>query len=214
MTEVLPVAQFGGRRGWVMTACCCMRRTPDDFNALTDAARGYGRPVGLDIVLNHVGPQGNCRLLLSPDFFHPERMTPWGTGIAHDVGAVRHYLAEAPLYWLQEYNLDGLRFDALDQIEDTPDPHILMVIARHIRAEVPEHPTHLTTEDCRNVIFLPPRDAGMGARQAASSTREDRSSRRGVDCTVFTNRCLTRGPRRKLATAWSATRGAPVAPLR
>ncbi|WP_421505965.1 malto-oligosyltrehalose trehalohydrolase [Erwinia rhapontici] len=168
MIEVLPVAQFGGRRGWgydgvLLYAPHAAYGTPDDFKAFIDAAHGYGISVVLDIVLNHFGPQGNYLPLLSPDFFHPERMTPWGAGIAHDVEAVRQYIAEAPLYWLREFNLDGLRFDAIDQIEDTTDPHILIEIAQRIRAELPERPIHLTTEDCRNVIFLHPRDADGNA---------------------------------------------------
>lgn len=101
MIEVLPVAHFGGRRGWgydgvLLYAPHAAYGTPEDFKAFIDAAHGYGISVVLDIVLNHFGPQGNYLPLISPDFFHPERKTPWGAGIANDVEAVRHYIAEAP----------------------------------------------------------------------------------------------------------------------
>ena len=131
--EVMPVSQFGGARGW-----------------------GYDGV--LHIVLNHFGPEGNYLPLLSPAFFHQDRMTPWGNGIAYEVEAVRQYIAEAPLFWLSEYHLDGLRFDAIDQIHDDAETHILPEIAQRIRDAFPDRHIHLTTEDSRNVIFLHPRD--------------------------------------------------------
>ncbi|WP_318389422.1 malto-oligosyltrehalose trehalohydrolase [Enterobacter sp.] len=160
--EVLPVSQFGGDRGWgydgvLLYAPHSAYGSPDDFKAFIDAAHGLGISVVLDIVLNHFGPEGNYLPLLSPDFFHKERHTPWGAGIAYDVDAARRYIAEAPLYWLKEFNLDGLRFDAIDQIEDTAEKHVLIEIAERIRAEITDRPVHLTTEDSRNVIFLHPR---------------------------------------------------------
>ncbi|MDU2734314.1 MAG: alpha-amylase family glycosyl hydrolase, partial [Mixta calida] len=162
MIEVMPLSQFGGNRGWgydgvLLYAPHSAYGTPDDFKAFVDAAHGHGLSVVLDIVLNHFGPEGNYLPLLSPDFFHKERMTPWGAGIAYDVDAARRYIEEAPLFWLREYHLDGLRFDAIDQIEDPSDKHVLIEIAERIRAEITDRPIHLTTEDCRNVIFLHPR---------------------------------------------------------
>jgi malto-oligosyltrehalose trehalohydrolase len=74
------------------------------------------------------------------------------------VDAARRYIAEAPLYWLTEFRLDGLRFDAIDQIEDKSEKHILMDIARRIRQQITDRPVHLTTEDSRNIIDLHPRD--------------------------------------------------------
>jgi len=163
MIEVLPVSQFGGNRGWgydgvLLYAPHSAYGSPDDFKAFVDAAHALGISVVLDIVLNHFGPEGNYLPLLAPQFFHEERMTPWGAGIAYDVDAVRRYIVEAPLYWLKEFNLDGLRFDAIDQIEDTASKHILIEIAERIRQAITERPVHLTTEDSRNVIFLHPRD--------------------------------------------------------
>ncbi len=102
------------------TALCSARRIryARGFHAFIDAAHGLGLSVVLDIVLNHFGPEGNYLPLLSPAFFDAERMTPWGNGIAYEREPVRHYITDAPLYWLTEYRLDGLRFDAIDQIKD------------------------------------------------------------------------------------------------
>ncbi|EBW2655206.1 malto-oligosyltrehalose trehalohydrolase, partial [Salmonella enterica subsp. enterica serovar Mikawasima] len=71
--EVMPVAQFGGERGWgydgvLLYAPHSAYGTPDDFKAFIDAAHGYGLSVVLDIVLNHFGPEGNYLPLLAPAF--------------------------------------------------------------------------------------------------------------------------------------------------
>lgn len=163
LIEVMPVAQSGGTRGWgydgvLLYAPHSSYGSPDDFKAFIDAAHGYGISVMLDIVLNHFGPQGNYLPLLSPDFFDSERMTPWGDAIAYSVEAVRRYISEVPLFWLTEYRLDGLRFDAIDQIDDPASRHILVEIAERIRADITDRPIHLTTEDSRNVIFLHPHE--------------------------------------------------------
>ena len=178
MIEVLPVSQFGGNRGWgydgvLLYAPHSAYGSPDDFKAFVDAAHGHGLSVVLDIVLNHFGPEGNYLPLLAPDFFHKERMTPWGAGIAYEVDAARRYIVEAPLYWLQEYHLDGLRFDAIDQIEDTSSKHALIEIAERIRREIKDRPIHLTTEDSRNVTFLHPRDKQGNAPLYTSEWNDD-----------------------------------------
>ncbi len=162
LIEVMPVAQFGGDRGWgydgvLFYAPHAAYGTPDEFKAFIDAAHGYGLSVVLDIVLNHFGPEGNYLPTLSPDFFDPQRTTPWGNGIASEIDAVRRYIVEAPLYWLTEYRLDGLRFDAIDQIKDDSATHVLVEIAERIRSDITDRPIHLTTEDSRNVTFLHPR---------------------------------------------------------
>ncbi|MCK7163918.1 malto-oligosyltrehalose trehalohydrolase [Enterobacter cloacae] len=161
--EVMPVSQFGGSRGWgydgvLLYAPHSTYGAPEDFHAFIDAAHGLGLSVVLDIVLNHFGPEGNYLPLLSPAFFDAQRMTPWGNGIAYEREPVRHYILDAPLFWLTEYRLDGLRFDAIDQIKDTASKHILQQIAETIREALPDRHIHLTTEDSRNVIFLHPRD--------------------------------------------------------
>ena len=160
--ELMPLSQFAGNRGWgydgvLLYAPHSAYGTPDDVKAFVDAAHGFGLSVVLDIVLNHFGPEGNYLPLLSPAFFDKARSTPWGAGIAYDVEAARHYIADAPLYWLKEFKLDGLRFDAIDQIEDNSEKHLLNEIAERIRREITDRPVHLTTEDCRNIISLHPR---------------------------------------------------------
>ncbi|RWX78946.1 malto-oligosyltrehalose trehalohydrolase [Neorhizobium lilium] len=159
MIELLPLAHFAGHHGWgydgvLLYAPHAAYGAPEDFKAFVDAAHAHGISVVLDIVLNHFGPDGNYLPLLAPPSFHPEKRTPWGAAIAYDVDAMRSYIADAPLYWLEEFHLDGLRFDAIDQIEDMSEKHVLIEIAERIRAEITDRPIHLTTEDARNVTFL------------------------------------------------------------
>ncbi|MFK3690812.1 malto-oligosyltrehalose trehalohydrolase [Agrobacterium tumefaciens] len=159
MIEVMPVSHFGGNHGWgydgsLLYAPHTAYGAPDDFKAFIDEAHGHGISVVLDIVLNHFGPEGNYLSLLAPSFFDKDRKTPWGDGIAYDVDAVRRYIVDAPLYWLHEFHLDGLRFDAIDQIEDNSAKHILVEIAERIRREITDRPIHLTTEDSRNIVSL------------------------------------------------------------
>ncbi|MEB4675516.1 malto-oligosyltrehalose trehalohydrolase [Enterobacteriaceae bacterium G50] len=161
--EIMPVAQFGGSRGWgydgvLLYAPHSAYGSPQDFLAFIDAAHGLGLSVILDIVLNHFGPEGNYLPVLSPEFFCEERTTPWGNAIAYENKSVRQYILEAPLYWLSEYHLDGLRFDAIDQINDVSVKHILTEIAEEIRKTIPDRYIHLTTEDSRNIVSLHPRD--------------------------------------------------------
>lgn len=176
--EIMPVSQFGGERGWgydgvLLYAPHSAYGTPEDFHALVDAAHGLGLSVVLDIVLNHFGPEGNYLPALSPAFFHQDRMTPWGNAIAYESQPARQYIVEAPLYWLTEYGLDGLRFDAIDQIHDASETHVLQEIAARIREAIPDRHVHLTTEDSRNVVFLHPRDVRGNAPLFTAEWNDD-----------------------------------------
>lgn len=158
--ELMPVAQFSGNRGWgydgvLLYAPHPAYGTPEEMKAFIDTAHDHGLMVLLDVVYNHFGPDGNYLHAYAPDFFHPERHTPWGAAIAYERDAVRRFFIENALYWLEEFQLDGLRFDAIDNIVDENSDRELMVeIAERIRAEFPGRHIHLTTEDNRNITRL------------------------------------------------------------
>jgi malto-oligosyltrehalose trehalohydrolase len=133
---------------------------PDDLRALVDAAHAHGLMVLLDVVYNHFGPEGNYLHLYAEPFFDPSRQTPWGAAIDYAKPPVRRFFADNALHWLHEYRLDGLRLDAIDQIRDPSEPDILVEIARRVRAEIPDRPVHLTTEDNRNLTYLHERGPG------------------------------------------------------
>ncbi|RHZ98039.1 malto-oligosyltrehalose trehalohydrolase [Cereibacter sphaeroides] len=160
MIELMPVAQFGGNRGWgydgvLLYAPHPAYGTPEDLKALVDAAHGLGMSVVLDVVYNHFGPDGNYLGAYAADFFDPERHTPWGSAIAYHLPPVRRFFLDNALYWLTEFRFDGLRIDAADHIRDPDsDPEVLVDLARAIRQRIPDRPIHLTTEDNRNITRL------------------------------------------------------------
>ncbi|MGV8855802.1 MAG: malto-oligosyltrehalose trehalohydrolase [Devosia sp.] len=162
--QIMPVGQFGGERGWgydgvLIYAPHRAYGTPEEMKALIDTAHGLGLNVVLDVIYNHFGPEGNHLLDYAPAFFHPERQTPWGPAIAYEKTPVRQFFIENTLYWLDEYHLDGLRFDAVDHIlDEQSDPDLLVEIAQAIRARWPERDIHLSTEDNRNITALHERD--------------------------------------------------------
>jgi maltooligosyltrehalose trehalohydrolase len=161
--EVMPVAQFGGARGWgydgvLLYAPHRAYGGPDGLKALVDAAHERGLMVLLDVVYNHFGPDGNYLHAYAEDFFNAARKTPWGPAIAYERQAVRDFFIDNALYWLEEYRLDGLRLDAINEIQDPSEEHLLHAIAKAVRARLPDRPVHLTTEDDRNITQLHRRD--------------------------------------------------------
>lgn len=161
--ELCPVAQFSGKRGWgydgvLLYAPHTVYGGVTGLKRLIDAAHARGLMVFLDVVYNHFGPDGNYLHLYAPEFFDPERHTPWGAAIAFDRPPVRRFFIDNALYWLDEYRIDGLRLDAVDQINDPSDESILVELARAVRERDFGRHVHLTTEDDRNVTFLHERD--------------------------------------------------------
>jgi len=154
--ELCPVAQFSGDRGWgydgvLLYAPHRAYGGPDALKRLVDAAHARGLMVFLDVVYNHFGPDGNYLHAYAPAFFDTGRSTPWGPAIAFGEPAVRRFFLDNALYWLEEYRLDGLRLDAIDQIQD---PTMVEELARAVRARDFGRPVHLTTEDDRNITHL------------------------------------------------------------
>lgn len=157
--ELMPVAQFGGTRGWgydgvLLYAPHLGYGGPEGLKHLIDAAHERGLMVLLDVVYNRFGPDGNYLHLYAPDFFHPERKTPWGTAIAHDKAPVRRFFIENALYWLEEFRFDGLRLNAIDQIDDAAETPLLEELAAEVRRTITDRHIHLTTEDDHNIARL------------------------------------------------------------
>lgn len=153
--EIMPLAQFPGQRGWgydgvFQYALFSGYGEPDDFKAFVDAAHGVGLMVFLDVVYNHFGPEGNFLSRYAPGFFRQDNPTPWGPRIAFGLEPVRRYFIENAIYWMTEYCLDGLRLDAVDQIEDDSRVHILEQLSDEVHAAVPDRTIHLITENAAN----------------------------------------------------------------
>ncbi|TCM14417.1 maltooligosyl trehalose hydrolase [Novosphingobium sp. PhB165] len=156
LVEVMPVAQFDGRHGWgydgvLPYAPHNAYGSPDDFRRFVDTAQSLGIGILLDVVHNHLGPSGNYLAAWCPSFFHPDRSSPWGQGIAYETPAVRDFFIENALSWLAEYRLDGLRLDAVHAIEDRSAVHFLDELGQRVRAVDWGRQIHLVTEDERNL---------------------------------------------------------------
>ena len=140
--ELMPVACFPGKFGWGydgvdLYAPYQEYGTPDDLRGFIDYAHSLGLGVILDVVYNHLGPDGNYLTQFSDDYFHREQNTDWGDALNFDgknCEPVREFFASNVEYWIREYHFDGLRFDATQSIYDNSHEHILAEMARRARA--------------------------------------------------------------------------------
>ncbi len=138
VVEVMPVAEFPGRFGWGYDGVDLFAPTrlygePDDFRRFVDSAHGAGLGVILDVVYNHLGPDGNYLPQFSRDYFTDRYSNEWGEALNFDgpeSGPVREFFASNAGYWIEEFHLDGLRLDATQTIHDGSPEHILTAIGR------------------------------------------------------------------------------------
>src|SRR5680860_122890 len=130
--EVMPVAQFPGERNWgydgvELYAVQNSYGGPEGFKRLVDASHGEGLAVCLDVVYNHLGPEGNYLHDFGP-YFTKKYHIPWGDAINYDnreSDHVRRFVIENALHWISEYHIDVLRLDAVHGIYDFSAKHIL-----------------------------------------------------------------------------------------
>lgn len=155
VVEMMPVAAFGGERGWGYDGVLFYTPhpaygTPEDMKAFVDRAHELGLMVMLDVVYNHFGIDGNYLSVYAPEVMHTEG-TPWGPTIDFARKPCRDFVIENALYWLEEFNLDGLRLDAADQIKDSSQAHILEELALLVRETMTGRHVHLVLEDARGI---------------------------------------------------------------
>jgi maltooligosyltrehalose trehalohydrolase len=139
--EMMPVAEFCGRFGWGYDGVDLFAPTrlygqPDDLRRFVDKAHSVGIAVILDVVYNHLGPDGNYLKLFSEDYFTDRYENEWGEAINFDgknSGPVREFFIANARYWIEEFHLDGLRLDATQQIFDRSEEHVLAAITRETR---------------------------------------------------------------------------------
>ena len=142
LIELMPLADFPGRRGWgydgvLPFAPDSAYGSPDDLKALIRAAHERQLGVLLDVVYNHFGPEANYLPRYAPQFLTAQHRTPWGDAMNFDASGcheVRDFFVHNALYWLEEFAFDGLRIDAVHAIHDDSKVHILTAIARAVRS--------------------------------------------------------------------------------
>lgn len=163
--ELMPVADFPGDRNWgydgvMLYAPARAYGNPNDLRALVDAAHAHGLAVILDVVYNHLGPDGNYVGLFHSGYFDHERKTPWGDAFDLATEAVRSLFADNAPYWMREFHIDGFRLDATHAITDRSERHILADIAQRVHDEG----GFVIAEDERNEpqLLRPPQEGGFG----------------------------------------------------
>lgn len=137
--EIMPVASFPGSRNWGYDGvfpysvqysyggALCLAQ-------LVRACHEQGMAVILDVVFNHLGPEGNYLGHFGP-YFNKRHKTPWGPAInfdGEDCEAVRHYFIENALMWLRDFDIDGLRLDAIHAIIDKSRKHFLKELSEKV----------------------------------------------------------------------------------
>jgi maltooligosyltrehalose trehalohydrolase len=139
--EVMPVAAFSGDRGWgydgvAPFAAHVAYGGPKQLAEFVDAGRAAGLSVWLDVVYNHLGPEGNYLGEFGP-YFTSRHKTPWGDALDFSLPQVRRYFVENARRWVASSGggFDGLRLDAVHGIVDDSKKHILQEIAEAVHEE-------------------------------------------------------------------------------
>ena len=169
LIEVMPVAEFPGAFGWGydgvdLFAPTRLYGTPEEARRFVDRAHQLGVMVILDVVYNHVGPDGNFLREFSPDYFSARYANEWGDPLNFDgenSGPVREYFVTNARYWISEFHFDGLRLDATQQIFDASPRHILAEISEAVRREAGARSTFLVGEnECQHALLVRGQERG------------------------------------------------------
>ncbi len=171
LLEIMPLADFTGQFGWGYDgvdffAPSHLYGTPDDLRALVDAAHRLELGVLLDVVYNHVGPDGSY-LGKFADSYTRADPTEWGDSLNFDgerSGPIREYFLTNARYWIEEFHFDGLRLDATQQITDSSSPHMIAELADMAHASGGARTTIVVGENepQQAALARPRRDGGFG----------------------------------------------------
>lgn len=161
--ELMPVAQFPGDRGWGYDGVYpyAVQQSyggPRALQRLVDAAHGAGLAVLLDVVYNHLGPEGNYLANYGP-YFTDRYRTPWGRAINFDgpeSDPVRQFIIDNARMWVRDFHVDGLRLDAVQAIYDLGPRHILADIQAAVQREAAcaGRRVHVIAESNQNDVRL------------------------------------------------------------
>jgi maltooligosyltrehalose trehalohydrolase len=137
--EIMPVAQFPGGRNWGYDgvypfAVQNSYGGPERLQKLVDTFHRENIAVILDVVYNHLGPEGNYFSAYGP-YFTNKYHTPWGSAVNFDdewCDAVRRFVIENALMWFRDFHVDGLRLDAIHAIRDFGAKNILEELKENV----------------------------------------------------------------------------------
>ncbi len=159
--ELMPVAQFPGARNWGYDGVFpfCVQNSyggPSGLKQLVDACHKENLGVALDVVYNHLGPEGNYLADFGP-YFTDRYRTPWGQAVNFDgewSDEVRRFFTENALHWIRDFHIDILRLDAVHAIVDTSAKPFLreLNLAVQVAARSQNREIHVIAECDRNDI--------------------------------------------------------------
>jgi maltooligosyltrehalose trehalohydrolase len=143
--ELMPVAEFPGKRGWgydgvYLNAAQSSYGGPLELQRLVEAAHSHGIAVVLDVVYNHLGASGVKAMEAFGFYFTDKYETFWGKAINYDdehSDPVREWVCQSAERWIRDFHVDGLRLDAIHAIFDTRPEHIVAEVARRVHAVEP-----------------------------------------------------------------------------
>jgi maltooligosyltrehalose trehalohydrolase len=167
--EIMPVADFPGRFGWGydgvnLFAPARVYGTPEDFKSFIDEAHQNNIAVILDVVYNHLGPDGNYLAQFSDYYFNPKYETDWGPSINYDgdySGPVREFILTNTKYWIEEFMIDGYRLDATQDIFDNSRQNILKEITSTAKKSAQEREIIIIAEnEPQNIKLITHAEAG------------------------------------------------------
>jgi maltooligosyltrehalose trehalohydrolase len=158
--EIMPIAEFPGRRNWGYDGVFLFAPShhyghPDDLRRLVNAAHQCGIAVILDVVYNHVGPDGAVWSSYTPRYFTDRHRTPWGAAVnldGDDARAVRDFFIQNALHWVHEYHVDGLRLDATHALHDESHTPFLAELSAAVHDAAPGRSVLVIAEDDRRML--------------------------------------------------------------
>ena len=205
MIELLPLADWPGRWNWGYDGVCTLPLapilpipslvrniltcyqvalyaparaygTPEDLKELVDSAHKMGMAIIIDLVYNHLGPDGNYLNCYNSHYFTNKHHTPWGAALNYDLSGaadkdskespkeqnidikhapfVRSFVVDNAVSWMRDYHFDGARLDATHAIVDYSSPHVLQELVAKSKAAVGARKLYFFAEDDRNEIEL------------------------------------------------------------
>ncbi len=175
LVELMPVAGFPGRWGWGydgvdLFAVHHPYGGPAALQRFVDACHARGLGVCLDVVHNHLGPSGNYLARYGP-YFTDEHQTPWGPAVNLDArhnSEVRAFVVDNAVRWLRDFHVDALRLDAVHELRDESDEHLLEELSDAVSALEAElgRPLGLIAESDLNDVTMvtPTTEGGRGMR--------------------------------------------------
>jgi len=217
--EVLPLADFPGRWNWgydgvALYAPARCYGTPQQLKDFINKAHEIGLAVFIDLVYNHLGPDGNYLNCYNKRYFTAKHNTPWGAALNYDLSTrvdtedngekkdvsagdakkdaehapqVRAFIQDNAEMWLRDYHFDGARLDATHAIVDFSSPHVLQDLVAQAKASVGSRKVYFFAEDDRNETKLVSRENGLDSLWADDFHHQVRVKTAGDNESYFAN---------------------------